>query len=258
MIGINFISIADRVGSVYVVSAIIMSVGMLMMFVILRKLFAKMKKSRSDSPDPMEVQRSKTPCAVNSRTEALLPQIMNDFPQFDYQFYRNKAEALLRSYFTALEIMKSSELREECSQTLINKVDSLINDMKARDVIMYFHSTEIHDVQISDYIKTGSTVTIVFQISVGQYAYVQNAFGKIVGGNKSLKHQTVYEVGLTYVQDVDKAGENSGLGVVCPNCGAPVKNLGAKFCEYCGTGIVEVNERAWKFDSVNELALYRM
>ena len=43
-----------------------------------------------------------------------------------------------------------------------------------------------------------------------------------------------------------------GLGLTCPNCGAPIKNLGQKFCLYCGTGVVEVNARVWKFNAVRE------
>ena len=38
----------------------------------------------------------------------------------------------------------------------------------------------------------------------------------------------------------------------CYNCGAPVRNLGMKFCEYCGTGVIEVNTRVWKFNSITE------
>ena len=41
-----------------------------------------------------------------------------------------------------------------------------------------------------------------------------------------------------------------GLGLSCPHCGAPVRNLGQKFCEYCGSGVIEVNTRVWKFNSV--------
>ena len=46
-------------------------------------------------------------------------------------------------------------------------------------------------------------------------------------------------------------------GKFCPNCGAPIKNLGHKFCDYCGTSIVEVNVRSWKFDSVKEQTVQR-
>lgn len=258
VVSINFISIAGKFGSVYVLSAVVLSIVMIAIPIILRTALTKARKSRLNRPDPTEVQRSQTPCTLQSMTDVYLPQIIKDFPQFDCQLYRNKADSLLRSYFTAIEMMKSSELKEECSQTLRNKVDVIIKDLKARDVIQFFHSTEIHDVQIANYIKTGSTATVIFQLSVGQYAYTQNGFGKVVGGNKNLKHQTVYEVGLTYVQSIDDADGKSVLGVVCPNCGAPVRNLGSKFCEYCGSGIAEVNKRVWEFDSVNELTAYRI
>ena len=42
---------------------------------------------------------------------------------------------------------------------------------------------------------------------------------------------------------------------ICPNCGAPVKTLGEKFCQFCGTAIKEINIRSWKFNSVNEQTL---
>lgn len=195
---------------------------------------------------------SETPRSLHAMTSVYLPQILRDFPQFDYELYKNKAKSLLRSYFTAIETKKSTALAEECSQTLKNNVQGIIEDLNSRNVKQFFNQCVIHDVQISRYIKTGATVTIVFVLSVGQYAYIEDENGKVVFGDKTLKHQTVYEVGLVYVQDVDKAGAESGLGINCPNCGAPIKNLGVKFCEYCGTGIVEINERAWKFNSVNE------
>ena len=44
----------------------------------------------------------------------------------------------------------------------------------------------------------------------------------------------------------------SAIGINCPNCGAPVKNLGQKYCDYCGTGIREINVRSWSFESVKE------
>ena len=33
---------------------------------------------------------------------------------------------------------------------------------------------------------------------------------------------------------LDNAGIGSAVGTTCPNCGAPVRSLGAKKCEYCG------------------------
>ena len=45
---------------------------------------------------------------------------------------------------------------------------------------------------------------------------------------------------------------DGALGITCPNCGAPITNLGAKFCEYCGAGVVELNVHAWSFENIEE------
>ena len=31
-----------------------------------------------------------------------------------------------------------------------------------------------------------------------------------------------------------------------------ITNLGAKFCEYCGAGVVELNVHAWSFENIEE------
>ena len=85
------------------------------------------------------------------------------------------------------------------------------------------------------------------------YCCLEDSDGNVINGDRDVKLQTVYDVELLYVQDADAMGVyNEGLGLTCPNCGAPVRNLGQKFCEYCGTGVIEVNTRVWKFNSVKE------
>ena len=202
-------------------------------------------------------QMSETPRSLHSMTSIYLPNILKDFPEFDYELYKNKAKSLLRSYFTAVSTKKASALTEECSLTLKNYVQGVIEDLNVTNTKQVFSQTVIHDIEIARYIKTGATVTIVFVASVGQYSYIEDATGKVVFGDKDIKLQTVYEIGLVYVQDVDRVEGNEALGINCPNCGAPIKNLGYKFCDYCGTSIVEVNARAWKFDSVKEQTTQR-
>lgn len=205
-----------------------------------------------DGVNRQKEQMSETPRSLHAMTSVYLPQIMRDFPQFDYELYKNKAKSLLRSYFTAVQTKKVSSLSEECSVTLKNYVQGIIEDLNARNVKQIFREVVIHDVQIARYIKTGATVTILFELSVGHYSYIEDENGSVVFGDKALKQQSVYEVGLVYIQNAEKFGAAEAVGINCPNCGAPITNLGSKFCEYCGTSIVESNERAWRFDSVRE------
>lgn len=200
---------------------------------------------------------SETPRSLHSMTAIYLPNILKDFPEFDCELYKNKAKSLLRSYFTAVSTKKAGALTEECSLTLKNYVHGIIEDLNVRNAKQVFNQSVIHDIEIARYIKNGATATIIFVASVGQYSYIEDMNGKVIFGDKNLKHQTVYEIGLVYVQDVDRVDGSEGLGVNCPNCGAPIKSLGHKFCDYCGTSVVEVNARAWKFDSVKEQTVQR-
>lgn len=198
-------------------------------------------------------QMSETPRSLHAMTSVYLPQIMKDFPEFDYALYKNKAQSLLRSYFTAVSTKNGLALAEEYSLTLKNYVLGIIADLNSRGVSQVFNQAVFHDTQIARYIKNGITATIIFEISVGCYSYIVDRNGAVVFGDKNLKTQTVYEVGLTYVQDADRVtNQNEALGINCPNCGAPITSLGEKTCKYCGTAVKEINTRAWKFDSVRE------
>lgn len=201
---------------------------------------------------------SETPRSVHGMTGIYLPQILQDFPEFDAELYKNKAEAVLRGYFNAIATGSTDTLPEETAQTLKNHIREIIENLRENNQKQYFSEPVIHDTQIARYIKDGATVTIVYNISVGLYSYIEDESGKVIHGEKNEKHQAIYDVGLVYVQDADKLGHfNEGFGLNCPNCGAPVKNLGLKFCEYCGSGLIEVNARVWRFNSVKEQSVGR-
>lgn len=204
-------------------------------------------------------QMRETPRSLHGMTQIYLPMIKKDFPEFDYALYKNKANSLLRNYFNAIATKKVSAIAEECSATLKNNVQAIIDDFNSRNATQHFDEVNLYQTEIARYIKDGKTVTILFEVAVGYYSYAtDNESGTVVFGSKDAKMQTVYEVGLVYVQDVDKIDtKGDALGINCPNCGAPIKNLGMKFCEYCGTGVQEVNVRAWKFSSVTEQTLQK-
>ena len=182
---------------------------------------------------------SETPRSVQSMTGIYLPEIHKDFPDFDYDEFKTKAKAVLMGYFNAL--------------SLINHILEINEALAANGQKQFFIEPVIHACEIGRYIKDGATVTIRLNIAVGLYSYVEDENGKVINGEKDEKLQTLYEVDLVYLQDADKMGVyGEGLGLNCPNCGAPIKNLGQKFCLYCGTGVVEVNTRVWKFNAVRE------
>lgn len=58
--------------------------------------------------------------------------------------------------------------------------------------------------------------------------------------------ETRFVTDIHYIQDAMKYDPaKMGLSLHCPNCGAPVTNLGHKQCAFCGTAIKELHERVW-------------
>ena len=168
----------------------------------------------------MEARLAETPKSLRSMTQIYLPQIKKDFPEFDYK----------------------------------NNVTGIIEDLNVRGLRQTFSEVAIHDVELARYDKNGVTVTILFNAAVGCFDFVEDGSGKVVFGSRELKKQCVYDIELIYVQDVHKMGvyEEGALGLTCPNCGAPIKTLGQKFCEYCGGGVQEINTRSWSYESIRE------
>ncbi len=197
---------------------------------------------------------SETPRSVQSMTGIYLPEIHKDFPDFDYDEFKTKAKAVLMGYFNAVSTGTTETLpKEDMTLSLINHILEINEALAANGQKQFFIEPVIHACEIGRYLKDGATVTIRFNIAVGLYSYVEDENGKVINGEKDEKLQTLYEVDLVYLQDADKMGVyGEGLGLNCPNCGAPIKNLGQKFCLYCGTGVVEVNTRVWKFNAVRE------
>ncbi len=251
------------IGLIIILSVIVLLLALVLFLVLIirKKLrdFSREAFGTSSLQEGLQNQReilAEMPRSVSSMTKIYLPQIQRDFPEFNLQEYTQKAENLLEHYLMAVADKKPLADRD-CSDDLKNQVKNIINDLKSRRVSQHFSQIVIHNTQISKYNKNAATVEIVFQSAVEYIGYSEDENGKLISGDKSLKTQTVYEICLVYVQDIDKLEDYSGngvagMGINCPNCGAPIKNLGSKFCEYCGTGIKEINIYSWNFNRINE------
>lgn len=97
----------------------------------------------------------------------------------------------------------------------------------------------IHQTEIRDYRKKSGTCYVIFQSSVEYY-------------KENRKIQSRFNTIMAYIQDAAKTGYEQSYSVKCPNCGAPITQLGHKVCEYCGSAIAEVNMRIWTLDRIEE------
>ncbi|MCX7773779.1 MAG: zinc ribbon domain-containing protein, partial [Clostridia bacterium] len=82
----------------------------------------------------------------------------------------------------------------------------------------------------------------------------QSALEYVLSKNaKKTKTQSRVETEFVFILEDKGLEAGNGAGLNCPNCGAPVRNLGFKTCEYCGTGLVEIAKKVWTLNNIKEL-----
>ncbi len=201
----------------------------------------------------VEMEGSQVPKSVSGATHLYLPQIMRDFPEFHLDEMKRRVENVLVSYLRSIDECNSVLLTEGMDE-LKAELSMRINMNRDRGVKENYQRINVHQTEIYQYRKTEGRCSVVFQTSVEYLHFVEKS-GKIVEGRDDLKTQSKYNVELVYIQDretIENIGE-SGLGLNCPNCGAPLESLGAKVCRYCDTPVVEFNIKTWGFSSVKEV-----
>lgn len=198
------------------------------------------------------------PRSLHSMTNTLLPAINRDFPEFDYPQFRTKAENMLRAYFNSIESKNIDQLDKIGATDIIkDKALNIITDLESMNRTQHFDEITVYKTEISNYEHKSGCCVITLESSVGLMDFITDENDKTVGGDRELKRQTVYAQELVYIQDPDKlrnSGYYSAISLSCPNCGAPIKKIGTKFCEFCGTGVKEINIRSWSFNDIKEIS----
>lgn len=248
---------------------IVLIVLMIVILMLIRKgilAFRRVKRKVEDTsmmlfdtPDLQEGIRRQnlsaqtTPKSVAGVTSIYLPLIMKDFPDFHYEEMRVRSENVLVSYLQSIDENDASQLSEGTNE-LKEKLSMHIEMLQNRNQEEHFKEIKTHRTEIYKYRKQKGRCSIVFQTSV-QYKHYVLENSKVIQGNTDFLEQSRYNVEVMYIQDrdiVEENGQDASLAMNCPNCGAPLKMLGAKKCEYCGSPVLELNIKVWNFDSVEE------
>lgn len=201
----------------------------------------------------VEEEYVSTPKSVSAMTSLCLPKIKREFPEFQYDEMKVRAENVLTSYLMAVS-RSNPGLLTEGSRELKDKLEMHISMLKGRGEKESFENIFLHRTEIADYKKRNGRCTVTFQTAL-QYKYsLREEGGRLLAGEPGRLVQTRYNTELVYIQDRSLVEDERdlSLGINCPNCGAPVSGLGGKVCEYCGTPVVELNIYAWTFHDVKE------
>lgn len=194
---------------------------------------------------------AETPKSVSGMTRLMEPQIMRDFPDFNWSEFKHKAENMLTSALLAISSEQPEKL-VDASEDVKNQVLNIIADNQAIQVREVYNNIKIHQTEISNYRKDKGKCIIVIQSAVEYYHYKVSG-DHVTEGSKERKVQTKYNVELLYVQDGEEKEFDNAFTTTCPQCGAPVRGLGNMICEYCGAHVVPINTKVWSLHKLYQV-----
>lgn len=203
-----------------------------------------------------EEELSVTPASVSGMTRIFEPQIQKDFPEFNWVQFKNKAEEVLRVSLLAITT-QSMEQMSETSEALKEQVQGRILENQTAGVREVYDRIGIHQTEIAKYEKKNGRCIVTLQSAVEHIHYKEKGV-KLLSGKKDLLEQTKYNMELMYIQDESIANNSHGVGLTCPNCGAPIQTLGIKHCEYCGSEVVPINMQVWSLQHFYEVTYQRV
>ena len=194
---------------------------------------------------------SKTPKSVSGMTRVFAPQIERDFPDFNLSQFKHKVENMLMSALQAIDA-EDLEVLKEPSKEVKKQVENHILQNQSEGVKETFERIRIHQTEITNYVKRDGTCKIVFQSAV-EHLHYKTKDAKVIEGDAKRLTQTKYNVEVVYIQDETLVKIDNAVGTTCPSCGAPVKKLGAMYCEYCGLAVTPINLKVWTLHQFYEV-----
>lgn len=203
-----------------------------------------------DGVEKDDLRFKETPKSVSAMTSLELPRIERDFPEFHWPEWKQRCENILKMYLEAVE-HRDPHMLKDVGYGMSEQVRLAIEENREHEIEEAFGNTKIHQTEITRYERDKFLCRILVQMSVEYLHSLQDPNIEKPLANEKEQHR--YEIELVYVQDVTALGEQSmGFGVNCPNCGAPITNLGKKFCGYCGSEVEPVNIRVWTPNKITE------
>lgn len=221
---------------------------------ISNSLFGQIIKAAKNakSIEMQEYQRQKDVCGMTRFVE---PMVCEDFENFNKNLLYTKVESNLRKIFNALENKNIDTIKNDRELSFIkNDVEEKIEDLKSMNKAVKYDAVKFHRHALKKYTKINGVATIQISSTL-EYYYSEFGNDNINLSKKfnGLKKQTRYTIEFIYVYDESNFNSKQvAFGINCQNCGAPLKSLESKNCEFCGTYMEPINLKSWYMSRYSE------
>lgn len=186
--------------------------------------------------EELDNELSMTPKQVSGMTNVLLPQIINDFSDFELKHLYLLTEKSILSILNAIECKDLTVLNDKDFNLINKKLKHRLEDLINSDILYKYDDIIFHKHALRKYTKHDGIATIEVSTSL-EYFYQKSKDGKVLTDNKR-KVQSRYITSFVYIVDNSAYQKDFNVyGINCPNCGAVIPSLNIKICKYCSSGL---------------------
>ena len=208
-------------------------------------------KSFASTVKGYEMEEYSREKSVKGMTNVLEDAILADFPDFNKDIIYSVCQSNLSKIFNCIENKSTESIRYDENLSYIrDALQEKVEDMKNSNTYEKFDGLRFHRHAISAYARKQGKATVKISSTLCYYYDTNRKDKKSFPG---VLKETRYTSEFVYTFDDEKIGKRQvSMGVHCPNCGAPLKDLLSNRCEYCSSSIEKVNYKIWKMSSYKE------
>lgn len=201
------------------------------------------------------------PTIINDKIEFYLDSYLqrnkiNDFEEFWQNFKENIVKIYFKNIYKSWSENNLIHVRSLLSDRLYDSFSFWIYNYKRDGLVNKLENIRIHNIDMADVELDRYYDSITVRIFASGHDYIQNNNGKVVSGSKTFERKfTEY---WTFIKKSGlKIDEKKSDISKCPNCSAPIENIGqAGKCEYCGSKI-STGDFSWVLSIITQDEVYQ-
>ncbi|HHZ06820.1 MAG TPA: zinc ribbon domain-containing protein [Clostridiales bacterium] len=198
-----------------------------------------------------DLELEATPRSISSTEPGALPRIARDFPELSIEQLKSMNEAKILKVLNAIETGDTNSVANECEKVKAF-VLSAVQDNAEAHIKVSFEQIAIHKCAIHRYIKDSTKANIMFQSSLSYIISKENFDNTNQSNIERKKYQDRITTEWVYWLSDSNFDYSHTAHATCPSCGAPITNMGDKFCQYCGTAVVVDFKKTWEFNNIKQ------
>ena len=237
---------------IIILVVLLLIIGIVVIITVKLRAFLKEYFGTTNLKEAIEeskIRDSETRKTVYGNETIYLDRIKHDFPDLNLNELKSSAESNIRNILHAIETKDKADLKNK-NDRIYAYVENKIEDLK--DSKVRIDNIRFHKTVLNRYSKDKNVCTMNFQTALEYFYKKDKDLGR--------KIQVRYDTEFIHIIDTSACGPKvRTLGINCPNCGAPVKDIDNPHCDYCNGGLivpqsgVELVKRVWFLDNIKEV-----